>query len=118
MHKRQFLKNLMLTSIGAPLGIAGFAKSFEQKAHLSPLALASDDAFWDEIRKQYLLKPDYINLENGYYNFLPQQLLHKYIDHIKEETITLIWAMYKDWTTTMPQGIPAFEWVLKMYIPT
>ena len=74
----------MLTSIGAPLGIAGFAKSFEQKAHLSPLALASDDAFWDEIRKQYLLKPDYINLENGYYNFLPQPLLNKYIDHIKE----------------------------------
>ena len=74
----------MLTSIGAPLGIAGFAKSFEQKAHLSPLALASDDAFWDEIRKQYLLKPDYINLENGYYNFLPQPLLKKYIDHIKE----------------------------------
>ena len=74
----------MLTSIGAPLGIAGFAKSFEQKAHLSPLALASDDAFWDEIRKQYLLKPDYINLENGYYNFLPQPLLNKYIDQIKE----------------------------------
>ena len=84
MHKRQFLKNLMLTSIGAPLGIAGLAKSFEKKAHLSPLALASDDAFWDEIRKQYLLKPDYINLENGYYNFLPQPLLNKYIDHIKE----------------------------------
>ena len=74
----------MLTSIGAPLGIAGLAKSFEKKAHLSPLALASDDAFWDEIRKQYLLKPDYINLENGYYNFLPQPLLKKYIDHIKE----------------------------------
>ena len=84
MHKRQFLKNLMLTSIGAPLGIAGLAKSFEKKAHLSPVALASDDAFWDEIRKQYLLKPDYINLENGYYNFLPQPLLNKYIDHIKE----------------------------------
>ena len=73
----------MLTSIGAPLGIAGLAKSFEKKAHLSPLALASDDAFWDEIRKQYLLKPDYINLENGYYNFLPQPLLNKYIEHIK-----------------------------------
>ena len=66
------------------MGIAGLAKSFEKKAHLSPLALASDDAFWDEIRKQYLLKPDYINLENGYYNFLPQPLLNKYIEHIKE----------------------------------
>ena len=84
MHKRQFIKNLVLTSMGAPLGFAGLAKSFEQKAHVSPLALASDDAFWNEIRKQYLLKPDYINLENGYYNFLPQPLLNKYIDHIKE----------------------------------
>ena len=84
MHKRQFIKNIVLTSMGAPLGFAGLAKSFEQKAHLSPLALASDDAFWDEIRKQYLLKPDYINLENGYYNFLPQPLLNKYIEHIKE----------------------------------
>ena len=62
MHKRQFIKNLVLTSMGAPLGFAALAKSFEKKAHLSPLALASDDAFWDEIRKQYLLKPDYINL--------------------------------------------------------
>lgn len=84
MHKRQFIKNIVLTSMGAPLGFAGLAKSFEQKAHLSPLALASDDSFWDEIRKQYLLKPDYINLENGYYNFLPQPLLNKYIEHIKE----------------------------------
>jgi selenocysteine lyase/cysteine desulfurase len=84
MHKRQFIKNLVLTSMGAPLGFAALAKSFEKKAHLSPLALASDDAFWDEIRKQYLLKPDYINLENGYYNFLPQPLLNKYIEHIKE----------------------------------
>lgn len=84
MHKRQFIKNLVLTSMGAPLGFTALAKSFEKKAHLSPLALASDDAFWDEIRKQYLLKPDYINLENGYYNFLPQPLLNKYIEHIKE----------------------------------
>jgi selenocysteine lyase/cysteine desulfurase len=84
MHKRQFLKNMLLTGIGAPLGLSGFAKSFEKKAHLSPLALASDDTFWNEIRKQYLLKPDYINLENGYYNFLPQPLLNKYIEHIKE----------------------------------
>ena len=84
MHKRQFLKNIVLTGIAAPFGLKGIAKSFEEKSHLSPLALASDDAFWDEIRKQYLLKPDYINLENGYYNFLPQPLLNKYIEHIKE----------------------------------
>jgi selenocysteine lyase/cysteine desulfurase len=84
MHKRQFLKNIMLTTLGTPLGIAGFAKAFENKANLSANALASDEDFWNQIRAQYLLKPDYINLENGYYNFLPQPLLNKFIEHIKE----------------------------------
>jgi selenocysteine lyase/cysteine desulfurase len=46
--------------------------------------LASDEKFWKEIRKQYLLKPDYINLENGYYNFIPQPLLEKFIVHVRE----------------------------------
>jgi selenocysteine lyase/cysteine desulfurase len=31
-----------------------------------------------------LLKPDYINLENGYYNFIPQPLLEKFIGHVRE----------------------------------
>lgn len=31
-----------------------------------------------------MLKPDYINLENGYYCFLPQETLEKYIEHIRE----------------------------------
>ncbi len=84
MNKRQFIKQIALTSFGAPLGLAGLAKSFEKKAALSPAQLASNDSFWDEIRKQYLLKPDFINLENGYYNFLPQPLLNKFIEHIKE----------------------------------
>ncbi len=84
MHKRQFIKNIVLTSIGAPLGLHSFAKSFTNKASIPATILASDEAFWTEIRNQYLLKPDYINLENGYYNFLPTPLLNKYIDHIKE----------------------------------
>jgi selenocysteine lyase/cysteine desulfurase len=66
------------------LGIAGMAKSFEQKAHLPATVLAKDEDFWTGIRNQYLLKPDYINLENGYYNFLPQPILNKFIEHIKE----------------------------------
>jgi selenocysteine lyase/cysteine desulfurase len=84
MHKRQFIKNMVLTGIATPLGIAGFSQQFKAKEHLSPKSLATDEAFWMGIRNQYLLKPDYINLENGYYNFLPQPLLNKYIEHIKE----------------------------------
>jgi selenocysteine lyase/cysteine desulfurase len=84
MHKRQFIKNIVLASMGTPLGLSAFAKAFENKAHLPATTLASDEPFWNEIRNQYILKPDYINLENGYYNFLPTPLLNKYIDHIKE----------------------------------
>ena len=84
MNKRQFIKDIVLTSIATPLGIAGMAKSFEQKAHLPAAVLAKDEDFWTGIRNQYLLKPDYINLENGYYNFLPQPILNKFIEHIKE----------------------------------
>ena len=84
MQKRQFLKQFMLTALGTPLGIAGFAKAFELKSKVSAIDLANDEDFWGQIRAQYLLKPDYINLENGYYNFLPQPLLDKFIDHIKE----------------------------------
>ena len=84
MNKRQFIKDIVLTSIATPLGLAGMAKSFEQKAHLPATILAKDEDFWTGIRNQYLLKPDYINLENGYYNFLPQPILNKFIEHIKE----------------------------------
>ncbi len=84
MHKRQFIKNVLMTSVGAPLGFSALAKSFEAKASVPAAILAKDDAFWEALRKQYLLKPDYINLENGYYNFLPQPILEKYIEHIKE----------------------------------
>jgi len=84
MHKRQFIKNMAMTSMAVPLGLAGIANSFKMKANWTPDALAKEEDFWRSIRNQYVLKPDYINLENGYYNFLPQPLLEKYIAHIKE----------------------------------
>ncbi len=84
MQKRQFIKDLVLTGITMPLGLGGMAKAFASQVEKSPLALAEDNTFWEQIRQQYILKPDYINLENGYYNFLPQPILNKYIEHIKE----------------------------------
>jgi selenocysteine lyase/cysteine desulfurase len=84
MQKRQFLKNILVTTIGAPIGLSSFANAFESKANIAPEKLAMDEDFWSQIRAEYLLKTDYINLENGYYNFLPQPLLNKYIEHIKE----------------------------------
>jgi len=57
---------------------------FETRKNTSAAALAADDQFWNQIRSQYMLKPDYINLENGFYNFIPQPTLEKYIQHIRD----------------------------------
>lgn len=84
MHKRQFIRQMALATVGAGFGMEALAAKFSGVQHLSPDALASDDAFWSGIRQQYLLKPDYINLENGYYNFVPQPILDKYIQHIRD----------------------------------
>ncbi len=83
MKKRQFIKDVLLTTIAAPLSLTGLANTFKEKDDMPASELAKVEDFWLSIRNQYLLKPDYINLENGYYNFLPQPILNKYIEHIK-----------------------------------
>lgn len=46
--------------------------------------VAKDEDFWAGIRSGYNLKPDYINLENGYYNILPQETLENFIQHVRD----------------------------------
>ena len=84
MHKRQFIRQMALATVGTGFGMDALAAKFSAVQHLSPDALASDDVFWNGIRQQYMLKPDYINLENGYYNFVPQPILDKYLQHIRD----------------------------------
>jgi selenocysteine lyase/cysteine desulfurase len=84
MNKRTFLKKT------AALGLAGFAAQpalaswVDKFQHVHPQLLEKDEAFWQGVRGQYLLKPDYINLENGYYCFIPQPTLDAYLQHIRE----------------------------------
>lgn len=80
MKKRTFIKALASLGLGT---FAGPLKSQAEAHNLSGIDFDSDD-IWDQIRKGYKLKPDYINLENGYYCFLPQETLEKYIEHIRE----------------------------------
>lgn len=51
---------------------------------LAPEIAAEDEDFWGRIRSGYRLKPDYINLENGYYCLIPQETLENYIHHVRE----------------------------------
>jgi len=78
------LKGLAWAAAGIPFSANSMEKMTQRSADIDPNLLAEDESFWAAIRKGYNLKPDYINLENGYYNFVPQVLLDKYMEHIRE----------------------------------
>ncbi|MDH4058520.1 MAG: aminotransferase, partial [Cyclobacteriaceae bacterium] len=75
MDKRSFLKNLTLVGLGTAPSLQAIEKLVAQIEHIPANEVAKDEDFWEKIRKGYKLKPDYINLENGYYCFLPQEIL-------------------------------------------
>ncbi len=84
MDKRSFLKSAGLLSLGSIVGVESLTELIKNVSHIPSPILAKDEDFWVKIRGGYLLKPDYINLENGYYCFLPQQTLENFIKHVRE----------------------------------
>lgn len=84
MDKRTFLKNAGLIGLGSMLSLENLENLVKKVSAVPSAELAVDEDFWATVRKGYKLKPDYINLENGYYNFLPEQVLEKFIGHIRE----------------------------------
>ncbi len=84
MEKRSFLKGLALAGLSAPFSGNAMEKWIAKAVHNSASQLSEDESFWIGIRGEYKLKPDYINLENGYYNILPKEILENYIQHIRE----------------------------------
>ena len=84
MDKRTFLKSIAMLSTTGVTSVHGMDKLIKDVAHLSSNEVAEDEFFWEGIRKGYRLKSEYINLENGYYCFLPQETLERYIQHIRE----------------------------------
>jgi len=79
MNKRSFIKSLALLGISSSSMFSSKAKA----KSIYDLDFNAPD-IWDQIRASYKLKPDYINLENGYYCFLPEETLEKYIQHIRD----------------------------------
>lgn len=84
MTKRTFLQYLGTMGLGLPAFLHQLDKWVIEIADTPPHTLASDEDFWARIRSGYRLKPDYINLENGYYCFMPQEILENYIHHVRE----------------------------------
>ena len=51
---------------------------------------------WKTVRSHYTLKDDYINLESGYYNIIPEPVLDHFIKHVKHVNIEGSYYMRKD----------------------
>lgn len=83
MDKRSFLKNIGLMSLAAPLSFAHVRAAVAGVEHLSPGQVASDEDFWMKVRGDYDIKPDYINLENGYYCFMPRHTMDHLVEHMR-----------------------------------
>jgi selenocysteine lyase/cysteine desulfurase len=84
MQKRSFIKGLAFAGLSAPFSAGALDKWIRLSDKKTAKELSSDEDFWKGIRSEYDLKPDYINLENGYYNILPKEVLENYIKHIRE----------------------------------
>ncbi len=84
MDKRTFLKTSSLLGIGGLTGFKGLEELMNSVANVPAEKLASDEDFWMNIRKGYKLKPDYINLENGYYCIQPQEVLDIFLKHVSD----------------------------------
>ena len=80
MNKREFLR----TAGGAGLGLLLSPRLWAQYAEMPVERLAEEEAFWTAIRGKYRLKPDYINLESGYYSMQAEPVLEAFIAKVRE----------------------------------
>ena len=83
MNKRDFLKKSAGIGFGA-LSFPLIKNLVGNSVDSIDDSLIKDEQFWAEVRKGYRLKPDYINLENGYYCITPEETLNNFLDHVKE----------------------------------
>ncbi len=84
MDKRTFLKSVTLAGAALPFTIQAIADRLAPYNNHPATTLAANEDFWTSVRGGYRLKPDYINLENGYYNIQPTEILDAFIGHVKE----------------------------------
>jgi selenocysteine lyase/cysteine desulfurase len=83
MNKREFLRTAGRGTLGVSAGIFFGRELLEHLASTTPAAPASDEPFWAAMRAKFKLTPDYINLENGYYCFQPEEVLDLFIKNVR-----------------------------------
>jgi selenocysteine lyase/cysteine desulfurase len=79
LSKRNFIKSLFI-SAALPLKL----KADRLMNELPPkLTEPQYDNFWEKMRAQYIVKSEYINLENGYYSMMAQPVLEAYLKDLR-----------------------------------
>jgi len=82
MDKRDFIKKISLATLATPLYGSVLHSCLEEIASTSAKELSINEDFWLKVRSDYKLKPEYINLESGYYNIIPTPTLNALHEHI------------------------------------
>ncbi|MFZ1750906.1 MAG: aminotransferase class V-fold PLP-dependent enzyme [Saprospiraceae bacterium] len=84
MDKRSFIKKSALAAFTLAPALKWLDDIDVTYQNESLAQITSNEEYWSAIRAGYRLKPDYINLENGYYCFMPNATLERYIQHIRD----------------------------------
>tara|TARA_A100001015_G_scaffold9805_1_gene11916 strand:+ start:5770 stop:6123 length:354 start_codon:yes stop_codon:yes gene_type:complete len=94
MDKRRFIKSLSALSF-SPLISASKLTDFEPILKTLPV-IDNEDELWKTVRSHYTLKDEYVNLESGYYNIIPNTILEHFINHVKHVNIEGSFYMRND----------------------
>ena len=94
MDKRRFIKSMGALSF-SPLISASEFSDFKPISKKLPV-INNEDELWKTVRSHYTLKDEYINLESGYYNIIPNPILDHFINHVKHVNIEGSYYMRKD----------------------
>lgn len=82
MKKRDFIKTIALGGLAIPF--SGMSQTIDTTSNMN----FTFDGDWDKMREAYRLSNAYINLENGYYNIAPTDILEHQINQLKQLNLT------------------------------
>ncbi|MBK8282218.1 MAG: aminotransferase class V-fold PLP-dependent enzyme [Saprospiraceae bacterium] len=93
MNKREFIKSISKAGLMSGTFMSTLDKLMASNELRSANDLSTDEDFWAKVREGYRLKPDYINLENGYYCIMPQEIMDRHIQREREVNFQGSWYM-------------------------
>jgi selenocysteine lyase/cysteine desulfurase len=92
MNKRDFVRTAGGTA-AAMFFAPDLSELFASVSRVSAPELAADEKFWAQVRAKFKLNKEWINLENGYYCYQPEENLSKFFQHARDINLQASWYM-------------------------